>query len=136
MTTYVEARDTLISYIHTSWTTAYPTVPIYYEDTVQIALDNIPDGEFVLVSLAFTDNVRQGIDFAPLSRTYGEVVLRVFSKEGKGTRRTLSLFDYLTALMKYRTLTGVTLESPVPGKVQSRDGWTSRDLVTDFFFFQ
>lgn len=136
MTTYVEARDALVTYLHTAWTTAYPTVPIYYEDTVAIALDLIPNGEFVTVSIAFTDNIRQDIDAAPISRTYGEVTVRVFSKAGGGVRRTLSLFDYLTALLKYRTLSGVTLESPVAGKSQSRDGWSSRDLSTDFYFFQ
>ena len=137
--TYVEARDALVAHIHTAWLADHPTVPIYYEDTAAISLDSIPNGEFVTVMITFTDNLRQGIDAAPASRTWGEVTVRIFTKAGGGVRRPYSLFDYVTGLLKYRKLgglNGLTLDCPVIGKKQNRDNWTSRDVTTDFEFFQ
>ena len=72
----------------------------------------------------------------PYSKTYGVLTLRIFSKEGQGTKETLQMFDWLTSLLKYRILSGVTLDCPRPGKKVSRDGWSSADLIVDFSFWQ
>lgn len=135
MTTYVQARDAIVGWLHPAWTSAYPTIPVFYENTTQIALDTV-GFSFLTVAVDFQDAIRQGIDSTPETRMFGEVTLRLFIKEGQGTRTTLAIQDYLTALMKYRELAGVTLDTVSPGKKQSRDGWSSYDLLVSFSFFQ
>lgn len=134
MTTLVQARDAIVTYLHPAWVSAYPSVAVYYEDTTQVALDLVGDS-FLLVSINFTDAIRQEIDAAPHTRIWGNVNLRLFAKEGSGTRKSLAMFDTLTSLMKYQQLSGVMLDAPTPGKVQKRDGWSSRDLNVPFSMF-
>ena len=134
MTTHVQARDTIVSLIQPNWTATYPNVPIYYEDTTAISLDLLGT-HFLLVSINFTDAIRQDIDPSPTTRLYGEISLRLFSKEGSGVRTTLGFMDYLASLLKYRLLNGVTLGVAMPGKRVSRDGWTSTDLNVEFSFW-
>lgn len=135
MTTYVEARDAIVAYFNPAWAMAYPTVPVFYENTTQIDLDKVGAG-FVTATIDFTDSARQDIDPAPISKTWGEVILRLFVKEGRGIRNTLSMQDTLTGLMKYRKLGGVTLECPAPGMRIDKDGWKSYDLNVPFYFYQ
>ncbi len=135
MTTYVAARDAIVNYLNPAWTGAYPGIPIFYENTIQIDLDKVGD-TFLSVSIDFQDSIREGVDASPISKTWGEITLRLFTKEGLGTRTTLQMYDYLTTLMKYRLLSGVTLDCPTPGKKIAKDGWASADLNVPFSFWQ
>jgi len=135
MTTEVQARDAIVAYFHPAWTTAYPAVPVYYENTVKIDLDTVGSA-FLSVSIDFNDSVREGIDPSPITGSYGEVTFRLFAKEGVGVRDTLGRQNYIRELMKYRDLSGVALDCPRPGRKQARDGWTSSDLIVPFQFWQ
>lgn len=135
MTTTVEARDAIVSYFNPAWQTAFPTVPAFYENTTQIDLDSV-GASFITVTVMFTDSKQQDIDPAPITRTWGEVLLRLFVREGAGIRNTLAMQDTLVGLMKYRKLGGVTIECPTFGRPQDRDGWKSKDIRVPFFFFQ
>ena len=133
--TYVDARAAIIGYFHPAITAGYPTTKVFYENTTQIDLDSV-GSSFIQVSIDFQDSIRQGIDASPYSKTWGVLTLRVFQKEGQGTKETLQMFDWLTALLKYRKLGDVTLDCPHPGKKISRDGWSSADLLVGFEMFQ
>ena len=135
MTTEVQARDAIVAYFHPAWITTYPTTPVYYENTVKIDLDTVGDA-FLSVSIDFTDSVREGIDATPITGSYGEVTFRMFAKEGVGVRDTLAKENYVRELMKYRELSGVTLDCPRHGRKQARDGWSSSDLIVPFQFWQ
>jgi len=135
MTTEVQARDAIVAYFHPAWTTTYPTTPVYYENTVKIDLDTVGSA-FLSVSIDFTDSVREFIDAAPITGSYGEVTFRMFAKEGVGIRDTLSKENYVRELMKYRDLSGVILDCPRHGRKQARDGWTSSDMIVPFQFWQ
>lgn len=135
MTTYVEARDAIVGYLNPAWVAAYPSIPLFYENTTQIDLDSVGT-IFMSVAVNFTDAMRQDIDPSPISKVWGEVTLKLFVKKGQGTRVTLAMQDFLTGLMKYRQVSGVTLEMPTPGKKESKDGWSSLDLNVPFFFYQ
>ena len=134
-TTYVQARDAIIGYFHPAITAAYPSAKVFYENTVSVDLDSV-GSSFIQASIDFQDSLRQGVDASPYSRTYGVFTLRVFQKEGQGTKESLQMFDWLTAALKYRKLGEVELECPRPDKKVSRDGWQSFDLVVEFSFFQ
>ena len=133
-TTYVDARAAIVGYFHPAITVAYPSIKVFYENTVQIDLDTVGTS-FIQASVDFQDSVRQGVDASPFSRTYGVFTLRVFQKDGQGTKESLQMFDWLTSLLKYRKLGEVELECPRPGKKISRDGWQSFDLIVDFSMF-
>ena len=135
MTSYVMARDGIVAHIQPNWIAEYPNVPIYYEDTRTISLDLLGPN-FLVVAVNMKGAVRQDIDASPITKTFGEVNLRLFSREGEGVRKVLGMMDYLTGLMGYKGLVGITLETPTPGIKQSRDGWTSTDLNVGFYFWQ
>lgn len=135
MTTYANAREHLITKINTAWTTQYPTTRVFYENTTKVDLDAVGT-HFLAVTVDFTDSMRMEINPSPSSRTWGEVILRFFAKEGQGTKTVLGMFDYMTAQMKYITLTGVELGCPEPGPKRAQGGWVSYDLVVPFFFYQ
>lgn len=140
MTTEVQARDTIVGYLNPAWTTVHPTVKIFYENTLKVDLDAV-GSSFLRVRIDFTDSMRQGIDQSPFTASYGEVVLQLFSKDGQGTRDSLTKFSYLRGLMGYQDLPvsgggEVRLDCPRPGRKQSRNGWTSQDLIVPFYFIQ
>ena len=135
MTTEVQARDAIVAYFHPAWTTAYPSVPVYYENTVKIDLDTVGNA-FLSVSIDFNDSVREGIDSSPITGSYGEVTFRLFAKDGVGVRDTLARQNYIRELMKYRDLSGVALDCPRPGRKQAKDGWASSDLIVPLQFWQ
>ena len=140
MTTEVQARDTIIAYLNPAWAVAHPTVKIFYENTVKVDLDAV-GGSFLRVRIDFTDSMRQGIDQTPFTACYGEVILQLFSKDGHGTRDSLTKLSYLRGLMAYQDLLvsgggKIKLDCPRPGKKQSRNGWTSQDLIVPFYFIQ
>lgn len=135
MTTYVQVRDTLATLVNTAWTTQYPSVPIFHENTKQIPLDTVGK-VFLFVAIAFEDTFRTSVDLNPISESHGVIRLRLFAKEGSGVRTALGMKDYLTNALKYQVTGGITLDCPTPGRSEDRDGWTSMDLIVPFQFWQ
>jgi hypothetical protein len=134
MTTEVQARDAIIGFLHPAWTTAYPAVKIFYE-TASVDLDAV-GSTFLRVRIDFVSSTRQGIDLSPITGSYGELLLQMFMKDGSGTREPLVRINFLRELLKYKIISGVTLDCPKPGRKQSRSGWTSSDLIVPFQFWQ
>lgn len=135
MTTEVEVRNGIVALLNPAWVTAYPGVKIFYENTVQVSLDDVGD-RFTTASIDFTDSVRQGIDESPITGSYGVITMRLFSKEGTGVNSTLEEATFLRNLLKYKKLAGVTLDCPRMGKKVAKDGWVSQDLIVPFQFWQ
>ena len=135
MSSYTASRDLIVAFFDPAWKADHPEIPVFYEDTVAVSLDDA-GSMFLTVSIPMTDAVRMGIDSAPCTEAFGEVVFRLFTKAGGGVRSSLVVFDYLTTLMKYRRLGDIALDVPVPGRTTSKDDWTSRDLVVSFRTFQ
>jgi hypothetical protein len=133
MTTYVEARDSLVTLINTSLTTDYPALKVIYENTVKVDMNSVGD-MLVLISIDFLTARQATIETHPNSRVLGEITFRLIFKDGSGTRATLQLFDYLTALFNSKTIGGVTTRVPSPGKKQIIDEWSSFDLFVPFVF--
>ena len=134
MTTYVQARNAIVGYLNPAFTTAKPTIPIYYENTTQIDLDSVGN-LFVKVDIDFTDALRLDIDPTPHCETHGEIVLMVLSKEGTGVSGALALYDYLDTLLRHQSLSGVTLMTPFPGRKDLKDGWLVMEMIVPFSFY-
>lgn len=133
MTTYVEARDALVFHLNTAWPAAYPTVPIYYENTLHVDLDSVGDA-FVRAEVTFSDAVQASVETNPLTRVQGALYLVLMTREGLGTRTMLGYMDYLTGLFKYRTLNGVQTGAPAPMRTLMKDGWYYQELAVPFWF--
>jgi hypothetical protein len=133
MTTEVEARDAIVAYLHPAWVTAYPAVKVFYENATTIDLDTV-GANFLKVNVEFTDSDRLGIDPAPGTMSYGNLMLQVFFKDGTGTRTSLEILGFLRTTIGYKHLGAVAIGCPRFGRKQSRSGWNSQDLSVPFRF--
>ena len=134
MTTHVRAREVLVTHIEQVWKAAFPGTPLAYENAGKVDLDAI-GMQFLYVEIAFDDNERLTIDPSPITEGIGTVSFSFFLKEGCGTVPRLKAMDLLMSAMKYQELPGVTLGCPKPGRVVTKQGWTSSDLNVPFTFF-
>ena len=135
MTTEVQVRDALVGYIDTAWKDTYPSVEVFYENNIKINLDSV-GSVFLRVVIEFVDSMRQGIDPVPNTRSYGNVLLQVFCKDGQGTRDALSKIGYLRDLLKYRDVGGATLDCPRVRGSKTNNGWTGQELIVPFTYWQ
>lgn len=138
MTTYVQCRDALVAKINTALTADYPNLKVFWENTTTVD-PNTVGSMFMQVEVNFQDAVNTTMDADPAKQYLGVVNFRVSCKEGQGVRAALALFDYLTNLMKFQIVpitgtSGVTLNTPKPGRKQASAGWEALDLNAPFFF--
>lgn len=129
MTTFVEARDNIVSFIEANFT----SMPRFYENAKAVDLDAVGD-RFVRVEVEFIGSHQMTIGEAPLDRTRGLVTLCLYTKEGLGARGTLQVLDTFKAAAKFQRLTKVQLETPTPGGVKCKDGWEEREFYVPFWF--
>ena len=129
MTTYVEARDTIVAYLES----ALPSLPRFYEDVETVDLDAVGD-QFLKICIEFADAHQATIGTDPIDRTLGFIVRSVFTKEGEGTRTALQVFDTIKQSTKFKNLLKVQLETPRPGDVERKRGWVNREILVPFWF--
>ena len=133
MTTYVQARDALVTKINTALAADHPTLKVFYENTNMVDTNTVGDS-FLIVAIDFLAARQSTIENSPQHRVLGEVTFRLMVKDGKGTRTTLQMFDYMTTLLGHQFVNGVYTKTPAPGKKMARDGWSSFDLHVPFHF--
>jgi hypothetical protein len=133
MTTYTQARDNLVTLINTSFSAAYPTMKVFYENTVEVDVNTVGD-MFVKVAIDMLDAVQVTIETQPKRRVYGEITLQFMYKEGKGTRDALGLFDYVDALLSMKQLSGIVTRVTTPGRKLTKSGWAEFSLHVPFMF--
>lgn len=134
MTTYVQARDTLVGVIDSAWVTDHPGVDIFYENTVRVDVNTVSP-LFVKVDLNFNDASQYDIDLIdPSHDVIGELSLTIMVKEGTGVRAKLTMMDYLTGMYKLKVMGGVQTMVPTPGRKTARDGWAGEEIVVPFSF--
>lgn len=129
MTTYVEARDTIVAYLESTLS----ALPRFYEDTETVDLDSVGD-QFLKICIEFADAHQATMGIDPIDRTLGFVVISVFTREGNGSRTALQVFDTIKQSTKFRDLGKVQLETPRPGDVERKGGWVNRELLVPFWF--
>lgn len=129
MTTYVQARDNIVAFIETNSS----TLPRFYEDSETVDLDSVGD-QFLKIGIEFVDAHQASIGEQPLERTLGLIVFSVFTKEGRGSRQALQVFDTLRSAISCQNLGGVQLEAVRPGDVERQKGWVNREFLVPFWF--
>lgn len=137
MTTYTQARDLLVAELNTAWAATYPSVPIFYENTLSVDLDTVGD-MFVKVSIDFEDAFQSDIDLDPVPghQVEGAMTLTMFLKEGRGSRSVYQVFDFVANNLTLRPLVNsVHLGVPSPGRKMSKDGWVTHEFFVPFSFY-
>lgn len=79
MTSYVQARDTLVGKINAALSTDHPALPVFWENTLEVDVNSVGN-VFLQVEINFQDEVDTTID--PETITTGEVNFRLFYKQG------------------------------------------------------
>lgn len=133
MTTYVQARDSIATLLASDFSANLPDLPVFWENTLEVDLDTVGD-TFMRVLIDFDEAMKMTELGAPEHRVHGEVIFTVLTKEGKGTRHVLVLFDHITNVVKYCNTSKVQFQTPMPGRKDGRDGWLSFDLRAPFYF--
>jgi hypothetical protein len=123
----IQMRGALVNHLESNWVSG---VPIYYENAEEIDAVNLQ--EFLKCDIHFNAAVQANIDTDPFHRTYGTLVFQVFVRQSKGTVGVLGYLQTLTDMFKHKTLSGVHLQTPSPGKPISKGGWFSMELRTQF----
>ncbi len=134
MPTLVQARDALVTHIHTQLQAVLPTLPVFYENTTSVDVNTVGD-RFLQVGIDFEDTLLATVSSDLVDHVTGYIGFRLFAKEGTGTRTNLEAFDLLNTAMRHRTLGGVTTGSCRPGRKEQRDGWLSMEFGVPFEYF-
>jgi len=128
----VAMRDALVAHLDAGWNTTYPGIPVYYENTTSVDLDQVGPA-FLRCIIRITSSQQVSVGELPLTRVRGRVDLRVFVKVEAGTRGTLAYMDYLTELFKYGSFSGVKTGAPEPTPGQSQGNWYTLGLSVPFW---
>lgn len=133
MTTYVEARDAIVTLVSTNLGTDYPDLELEWENTVLVDLDAVGD-RFLKIEVDIDGADQLTMDAPVQHQTWGLLHFTLMVKEGSGIRDTLILLQYLGDMAKYTQIEGVWLGTPTPGPRRARDGWRSYELSIPFEF--
>ncbi|MBI3144733.1 MAG: hypothetical protein HYZ18_05575 [Pseudogulbenkiania sp.] len=133
MSTFEQCRDEIVALINTAIGVSYPTLKVFYENTLSVDLDTVGD-RFVRIELEFDDAAQLTINNTPADRTYGTVYFTIFLKEGLGTRPYLELVQFFKDLVAFKTATHYRFEVVRPGKRGAPDGWRSYEVTAPFWF--
>lgn len=129
MTDYVESRDAIVTYINSN----FSGYPIFYENTTEVDLDTVSNC-FVKVQIDYDGAYQASMGSTKVARVQGQVIFKVFAKQGTGTRNTLIVLETLQNLAISHTSAKVQFEFPTPGDKESRNGWESQEFVIPFWF--
>lgn len=132
MTTFVEARDLIVQTIHTGMS-AFPDVPVIYENTTEADEDRIED-TYLFVKIDFVDSAQVTLGVAPEKRRYGVLVVDIRTKRGLGTRSTLGLVDALETMTSCKRVVGVQFEASRLTKSKTVGDRECREMITPFYF--
>lgn len=133
MTTYVEAREALVTKINADLGADYPLLKVFYENTEKVDVNEVGD-QFVEVQIDFLESRQATLEIFPKRRVLGEVTFTFSVKEGQGTKVTLGLYDYLCSRLEHKALGGVVLRTPTVGRKMNRDGWFISRFHVPFLF--
>ena len=134
MTTLVQARDAIVTHIHTMLQAQLPTLPVFYENTVAVDVNSVGD-QFLRVSVDFDHTLLATVSSDLVDQVVGTITFQIFTTEGKGARSTLAIMDTLNAQMRHKLLGAATTGSCTEGRKESNSGWVSAELLAPFEYF-
>lgn len=132
MTTYAEARDTIVGILAPAWAAAYPTVPVLYDNSAPVNRDSV--SEYIFCQISFNSSAQREMGSAPAMRTYGTLAFSLGVKEADGYRNSLVRAGFLSSLYRFKALQGVIFGAPHPVPPSNGKGWFYTGLIVPFYF--
>lgn len=116
-----------------AWT-AYPLiVEQENRDVVNLATQVNP---YVGVDVIFYEGRQMDLGPDPLQGVYGQILIGVFTQEGKGTSQVSPLSDYMGKALSRKTLPLVKTLVPQPQPAVTRKGWYCQVTLVDFWYHE
>lgn len=132
MTTYVEARDAIVTRLEGMWHGAYPSVPLMYDNTSVNDVDRLT--EFLGCEISFFGGEQADIGADPILRTHGNLTFVIAVKEATGARKSLARADVLAKSFRFKKFGGVQMQAPHPLPPKDAKGWYITELIIPFYF--
>lgn len=132
MTTYVEARATIAKMMVDGWESAFPSVPVVYNNVKTKDLDKLK--EFVGCNIKFMDSKQISVGLEPVMRVYGSVSFVIACKGGEGYAKSLGRADTLCDIFRFRKCEGLVFMGPRLLPPVEENDWFYLELVVSFFF--
>lgn len=126
----VAIREALIGAVNADYLLAFPGVPIVYDN---MAFDrNTPPPMWVEYEVKFAGADQIGMSFVPKTRTHGFVYVTVWAREGAGSKANLTMLDWFTGKLAYKTFSGVNLQASEPVGGGQPQGWFMEQIKLYF----
>lgn len=132
MTTFTQARDAAVAALVAVWPTAYPAVPMFFDNATAPDVDTLT--EFLTCQIGFSRSVQAEIGYTPSMRTYGNVTFILGVRAMKGYRPSLARADFLSDTYRFSNKQGVVFQAPHLLPPVEKDGWFLTELIVPFFF--
>lgn len=124
-------EDLIRAFVHTPYVTAYPSVPILYENG---PFDwNSPPPFFVELEIKLYDGRPIGMSATPKTRLHGCVYVTTYAKKGSGNRTSKALLDWFFNHLKYQNAGAVRLQEPSPVDGDRFLDWYTEGLKVEFY---
>lgn len=127
--TLVEIKEALTAKVADLWTGQATTM--LYENTENFDISESKG--FVRFSIDWDGAKQANLDTNPFHRKFGQAVFQVFSPVNVGSKKAYAITDYLINNLGYKDLGGLHLQTPMPGKAVTRNGWYSIELRVPFY---
>lgn len=126
-------RDQLIARLVDGFN--HPEVPLFFEDTAGVDVDNLREDYFIRVQIDWTGAIPIGMGsrLTRKKRQYGRLSLLLFCREGQGDHQKTLYLDELDNLFGMQNLGGVITEAPSPSRPVEQGGWSSTTYSVPFF---
>lgn len=136
MATMLQVRDAIVTLVHNDLTATYPTLPVFWENTLEVDLDALTEDRFLRIEVEFSGANQLTIDAPVQRKTWGLIYCTLLAREGSGVRDTLAILDHLSTTLAYQYLLSnkLFLGTPTPGPRRAKDGWRSYELSVPFEF--
>lgn len=124
-------REALVGAVNADYVLAFPGVPIVYDNA---AFDrNSPPPLWVEYEIMFAGGDQVGMSFVPRTRVHGFVYVTVWSRAGAGSKVNLSMLDWFSTQLAYRSFSGVQLQAAEPVGGGQPAGWFSEQIKLYFY---
>ena len=137
MPTYAETTKIIESRLESLWTNtpvAYQNVPpLNYDlaDNPPLVEGTIP---YILTKILYGNTQNMEIQKSPSRRTFGNLVVDLYSKKDGGSAENQTNMDALSNLFEFQVVSGVTFKELVTMQDRTHGGWFVTPVMIRFFF--
>lgn len=124
-------RNALVSAINDKFVTAYPGIPIVYDNA---PFDrNSPPPIWVEYEIKFAGARQVSLGFIPKTRVHGFLYVTVWARDGTGTKNSLTMLDWFSSQLGYIAFGGVNLRAAEPVGGKGPAGWHIEQIKLYFY---